>query len=150
MVLTSALTTVEQAGAREQLDLLCRYIDHRPTVLIGAGSHFGTVRAGCDVPVVLVFGSIDAKHMAKIYDTWGGDVAVITRSTDKVDWVMTPEHPTFYSQMKFAPGALGSLPREVATANYNWYVGSANEDGTVEFVPGPGELGNPFKNGKKN
>ena len=133
---TSALFGREQAGAREQIDTLCSYLDGRPVVLVGTSSHFGTVRAACGSPVLLVFNSLKPDAVVTMAEAFGERPVVITRTVEDVPWTEVPGSPTFSSTVYYAGSSVAGLPVERSAQNFDWYVGHALADGTVEFVPG--------------
>ncbi len=134
---TSALYLPEQMGTREQVETLCEYADGRPVFLVGTLSHFGTVRIGCDVPVVYVSSVLSAEDVSAMASTWDTTPVVLTQSPDRIPWVVEPTDPTFDSVARYATGALLSLPVRVGVQHFHWYVGDVLPDGTVEFVSAP-------------
>jgi hypothetical protein len=133
---TSALFGREQAGAREQIDTLCSYLDGRPVVLVGTSSHFGTVRAACDSPVLLVFNNLTPAALLTMTEAFGERPVVITRAVEDVPWVELPESPTFTSTVYYSGSSVAGLPVARPPQDFDWYIGNALADGTVEFVPG--------------
>ncbi len=144
VLLTSAMWVKEQDGARDQITQLCSYTRNRPVVLAGTGSHFGTVRAACDSPVVLFHltgnpslgRQLTAPVLRDIATAWGENPVLLTRNPEQIPWTSPPAGPTFESVMFYASGSLGALPRGRAEKNYNWYVGEVLPDGTVAFISG--------------
>ncbi len=135
--LTNAIYVAEQRNAREQVDELCSYIDGRPVILVGTSSHFGTIRVACDVPVFLALTSTTPSNIAAMAEAYGEQTVVLTRTVEDVPWVVTPPEPTFLSTVYFSTSSLRGLPVGIAgEQHFDWYVGLAEPDGTVEFVPG--------------
>jgi len=134
---TSAVYLPEQMGARNQVDILCSYADGHPVILAGTSSHFGTIRVSCEVPVVLVQGEIYATNLREASAVWEEAPVVLTEHPENVPWTTTPSSPTFEATARYATGALLSLPVEVSSERFHWYVGNVLPDGMVEFVPPP-------------
>ncbi len=132
----SALYLAEQRGAREQVDTLCEYVDGRPVLLAGTSSHLGTLRVACDVPVVLSLDALSQADVKQIADALGEEPVVLTRTLDQVPWSEEPDAPTFLSRTRYTGSSLSGLPPYPAPQEFDWYVGEARPDGSVEFVPG--------------
>lgn len=131
---TSLLLGIEQGGAREQVEALCDYVDHRPVVLVGTASHFGTVRVACDVPVVLTLNGITAPELATMAAIWGQLPVVLTEHPEQVPWIEAPELPTLESRVYFSESSIARLPLSAARSDYSWYVGEVEFDGRVAWV----------------
>lgn len=134
--LTSALYLAEQRGAREQIDTLCAYVHGRPVVLVGTSSHLGAVRAVCGSPVILSLRAVEPDAIRTIAEAFGQSPVAITRTVEDVPWLEIPESPTFSSTVYYSGNSVAGLPVEISQQAFNWYVGQALTDGTVEFVPG--------------
>lgn len=134
---TSALYVVEQGGARAELATLCAYVDGRPVILVGTGSHFGGIRIMCDVPVVYVDAVVTQEALADMSAAWGRDSIVVTQRVDHVPWVTDPTRATFHGTATYAGGALLTLPVDMQSEDFTWYVGEVQQDGLAVFVAGP-------------
>jgi hypothetical protein len=135
--LTNAVFQAEQRNARTQVDDLCRYIDGRPVILVGTSSHFGTIRVACDVPVVLALRGVTADDVATMAAAYGRETVVLTRSVEDVPWAVAPPGPTFDSTVYYSTSSVSGLPIGPSDKqSFDWYVGVANNDGTVAYVPG--------------
>ncbi len=135
----SALRVPEQAGSRAQLDTLCAYIDERPVLLVGTTSHFGTIRIGCDVPVVTIGAAIDAPSLREMGEAWGEPFVVVTEHPDFVPWVSEPLTPTFESDAHYSLGSLQGFSIKSSVQVFRWYIGTVLPDGTVRLYSGPPE-----------
>jgi len=136
---TNAVYLAEQRNARAQVDDLCRYIDGRAVILVGTSSHFGTIRVACDVPVVLALRGITADEVATMTEAYGRETVVLTRTLENVPWAVAPSEPTFHSSVYYSTSSLVGLPAgSPDKQDFDWYVGVAQPDGTVAYVPGEG------------
>ncbi|WP_152647954.1 hypothetical protein [Demequina sediminicola] len=124
------VTTREMIGARDQIDDLCAVADGRPIALLGDGSHFGSLRVTCDVPVVLVFSTPTESQLSTMAQGFGETPVVVTRKSEKVTWT---EEPTVavQSTVKHSAYTLQGIPRSIISRNYSWYAGTVNADGSV-------------------
>ena len=132
---TSAIWLAEQRGAREQVDTLCAYVDGRPVILAGTSSHFGTIRVGCDVPVVLALRPLTTDAIKQIAAAFGSEPVIVTRTLEAVPWTETPTVATFVSTVRYSSSSLSGLPATQAPEPFEWYLGDALADGTVEPIP---------------
>ena len=132
---TSAIWLAEQRGARSQVDTLCSYVDGRPVILVGSSSHFGTIRVGCDVPVVLALRPLTADGVKQIATAFGSEPVIVTRTLEDVPWTETPTIATFVSTVHFSSSSLSGLPAAQAPERFVWYLGDALADGKVKAIP---------------
>ncbi len=133
----SAMRVPEQAGARAQLDTLCAYIDDRPVVLVGTDSHFGTIRVGCDVPVVYTDAPLTAASLQEMRVAWGQEFVVVTEHPDRIPWTAEPAAPTFESSAHYSLGALHGFSVRSTVQVFRWYIGEVLPDGTARLVSVP-------------
>jgi hypothetical protein len=135
--LASALRVPEQAGARAQLDTLCAYIGNRPVLLVGTASHFGTIRVGCDVPVVYQEARITTASLQEMGEAWEEPFVIVTEFRDRIPWVAEPIEPTFGSSTHYAIGALHGFSIRSSVQEFQWYIGEVLPDGTVKQMTTP-------------
>ncbi|WNM26731.1 hypothetical protein RN607_11065 [Demequina capsici] len=129
----------EMDGARAQVDDLCAAIDGRPVVLAGTSSHFGTIRVGCDVPVVLALVEPTPETLAKMIDVFGEAPVVVTREQDWFDWTTEPG-TVVDSTVTHSGYSLQRIPVTYITRHYAWRIGVVNTDGTVTPLATTGEV----------
>lgn len=86
--------------------------------------------------MILAFNSVKPDAIRTMAAAFGEQPVVITRTVEDVPWVDVPGSPTFTSTVYFSGSAVAGLPVEVADQVFDWYVGRALADGTVEYVPG--------------
>jgi hypothetical protein len=135
----SAMRVPGQAGARAQLDALCAYIDDRPVLLVGTNSHFGTIRVGCDVPVVYQDAPATATSLREMGDAWGEPFVVVTENPDRIPWVSEPVAPTFESSAHYSLGSLRGFSVRSSVQVFEWYIGEVLPDGTARLISGSSE-----------
>jgi hypothetical protein len=68
-------------------------------------------------------------------EAFGEQPVVITRTVEDVPWVEIPASPTFTSTVYYSGSSVAGLPVERTPQKFDWYIGHALADGTVEFVP---------------
>jgi hypothetical protein len=124
--------TREMAGASTHIDQLCDVIAGRPVVLYGTSSFFGTIRVGCDVPVVLSLEDPTPESLREVADAWGQTPVVLTRSPDDLVWTQDPA-AVVDGDVYQADYRLQGIPRTIRVASFTWYAGVPNADG--ELVP---------------
>jgi hypothetical protein len=86
--------------------------------------------------VLLVFNNLTPAALLTMTEAFGERPVVITRAVEDVPWVDLPESPTFTSTVYYSGSSVAGLPVERAAQDFDWYIGNALADGTVEFVPG--------------